>query len=111
MQDDHRKYVRIGEENLVSYQLMSQDQKTVEHQSMGIELDYSCSGLHLELASEVKTGDWLRLSIAMVDHVVETTGQVAWVKAVGDAWEVGYQFSEAQPELMERVYEWLMTKG
>ena len=97
--------------HLVSFKIMEDDHRPAVKQGMALELDFSRTGLHLELPEEVHVGDWLELSIGMENKVVDVTGEVVWVKRVPDMWEVGFKLDSCPPDYKEIVRSWLKSLG
>jgi len=104
---EHRDFKRIAVKHLVSFEIMEKDHRTVVKHGIALELDFSRTGLHLELPVEVQLGDWLALSLAIEEQVVDVTGEVVWVTKGPDLWEVGFKLYSFPPEFKDMVRSWI----
>ncbi|MEE2679589.1 MAG: PilZ domain-containing protein [Myxococcota bacterium] len=101
MQNDRRKYSRIGTDQVISFAPVE------SRQQLGVSRNVSAGGIRFEaVGCEIETGEVLRVTFNVYDRTVVAVGRVVWATEM-DALttDVGIEFIEIDPDALQLLEE------
>lgn len=101
MQNDRRKYSRIGTDQVISFAPVE------SRQQLGVSRNVSAGGIRFEaVGCEIETGEVLRVTFNVYDRTVVAVGRVVWATEM-DAitTDVGIEFIEIDPAALQLLEE------
>ena len=101
MQNDRRKYSRIGTDQVISFAPVE------SRQQLGVSRNVSAGGIRFEaVGCEIETGEVLRVTFNVYDRTVVAVGRVVWATEM-DALttDVGIEFIEIAPDALQLLEE------
>ena len=103
---ERRKFPRVPKQAIVSYDILS-DEEVILDEAVGKTLDFSESGLHLELPHQANHGDRIKLDVNIDGDILTLFGTVAWASSNEDIFEVGLEithFPEEYPGIVAKSF-------